>query len=95
MWAFPVKEISMNQRDWELLDKQLPGTNFSRRNGSLTILMAVAVFFAGIAFGTIMVTHESRPIRIASNHTAAMACEYNGACRIRPHPPAVSTLSAL
>jgi hypothetical protein len=93
--GIPAKAISMEQRDWELLDRQLQGANFPRRNYSLTVLMVVAVFFAGIASGRLVVTHESRPIRIASNHTTAMVCEYNGACRIRPHPPAAGTVSAL
>ena len=86
----------MDQRDWDLLDKQLRGANFSRRDDSLTVLTIFAVFFAGIAFGGIVFTHENRPIRIASNHTtAAMACDYNGACRIRSHPPAAGALTAL
>jgi hypothetical protein len=92
---FSAKEISMDHRDWELLDKQLRGSNCSWRNDSLTIWMVVAVFLAGIAFGGIVFTPENKPIRIASNHTAAMACDYNGACRIRSHPPAASTLTAL
>jgi hypothetical protein len=86
----------MNQRDWELLDKQLRGANFSRRTDGLSILTVLAVFFAGIAFGSVAITHESEPIRTASSHTtAAMACDYNGACRIRPHMPPAGTLSAL
>jgi hypothetical protein len=85
----------MDQRDWELLDKQLRGSNFSRRSESLTIWMVVSVFFTGIALGGIVSTPENRPIQIASNHTAAMVCDYNGACRIRSHPSAVSTLTAL
>jgi hypothetical protein len=85
----------MNQRDWELLAKQLGGANFARRDDTLTGLMVAAVFFAGIAFGSLVVTHESRPIRVASDHTAAMACDYNGACRIRSHAPAAGNLSAL
>jgi hypothetical protein len=96
MWAFPVKEISMDQRDWKLLDKQLRGPNPSRPNDGVTVLMAVAVFFAGMTLGGILFAHESKPMRIASNHTtAAMACDDNGACRIRSHPPAASTLVAL
>ena len=86
----------MDQRDWELLDKQLRGVNLPQRTDSLTVLTVLAVFFAGIAFGSLAVTHQSTPIRVASNHTtAAMACDYNGACRIRPHMPAAGTLSAL
>ena len=85
----------MNQRDWELLDKQLGRNNFSRRDNSLDVLMIGAVFFAGIAFGSLVVTHESSPTRVASNHTVAMACDYNGACRIRFHAPGAWTLSSL
>jgi hypothetical protein len=85
----------MDQRDWELLDKQLRGSNFSSRSDSFTIWMVVAVFFTGIAFGGIASTSENRPTQIASSHTAAMVCEYNGPCRIRSHPSAVSTLTAL
>jgi hypothetical protein len=96
VWAFLVKEISMDQRDWELLDKQLRGANLPRRNDSLKVLTVIAVFFAGIAFGSLAVTHQSTPIRVASNHTtAAMACDYDGACRIRSHAPAAGILSAL
>ena len=36
----------MNQRDWELLDKQLG-------------LVAVAVFLAGIAVGSVLLAHDS------------------------------------
>jgi hypothetical protein len=86
----------MDQRDWELLDKQLRGANLPQRTDRLTVLTVVALFLAGIAFGSLAVTPQSTPIRVALNHTtAAMACDYNGACRIRPHMPAASTLSAL
>jgi len=85
----------MTQRDWELLDKQLRGATLPRRNDSLAALTIVAVFLAGIAFGSLAVTHQSTPIRLASNHTPVMACDYNGACRIRSHAPAAGTLSAL
>jgi len=85
----------MDQRDWELLDKQLRGANLPQRNDSLTVFTVVAVLLAGIAFGSLVVTHESSPTRVASNHTVAMACDYNGACRIRSHAPGAWTLSSL
>ena len=87
----------MDQRDWELLDKQLRGANLPRRNDSLAVLTVIAVFFAGILFGSVAVTHQSTPIRVASNDTAAMACDHdhNGACRIRSHATAAGILSAL
>ena len=87
----------MDRRDWELLNRQLRGANnLPQQTDSLTVLTVVAVFFAGIAFGSLAVTHENKPIRAVSNDTtAAMACDYNGARRIRPHMPAAGTLSAL
>ncbi len=86
----------MDRRDWELLGKQLRGSAPSRRNDGATALTVVAVFFAGMIIGGIFFAPETQPLRIASNHTtAAMACEDNGACRIRSHPPADSALVAL
>ena len=85
----------MEQRDWELLDKQVWGL-LRPRNNRVTVLTVIAVFFAGMTLGSILFAHESKPMRIASNHTtAAMACDDNGACRIRSHPPAAGILVAL
>ena len=86
----------MDQRDWELLDKQLRGSDPSPRNDGVAVLSVVAVFLAGTTLGGILFAPESKPMRIASNHTtAAIACDDNGACRIRSHPPAAGTLVAL
>ena len=38
----------MDQRDWEILDKQLRGANPTRRNDDVTALTVVMVFFAGM-----------------------------------------------
>jgi hypothetical protein len=85
----------MDKRDWELLDKQLRGTDFARRNDGGTVLAVVTMFFTGILLGGVF-THESEPIRIASNQTtAAMSCDDNGACRIRSHLPAAGSVVAL
>jgi hypothetical protein len=86
----------MDRRDWELLDKQLQGSDPSRRNDGVPVLTVVAVFFSGMIIGGILFAPETQPMRIASNHaTAAMACDDNGTCRIRSHPPAGSTLAHL
>jgi hypothetical protein len=83
----------MDQRDWELLDKQLRGPNPSRRNDGGMFLAVVAIFFAAMTLGGTLFAHESKPMRIASNNMAAvMVCDHNGACRIRSHPPAVAAL---
>ncbi len=86
----------MDRRDWELLDKQLRGPNPSLRNDGIAVLTVVVAFFAGLTLGGMFFAHETKPMRVASNHmTAAMACDDNGACRIRSHPPADSALVAL
>jgi hypothetical protein len=83
----------MQQRDWELLDKQLRGPNPSRRNNGGMLLTVVAIFFAGMTLGGALFAHDSKTRRIVPNETtAAMVCDYNGACRIRSHPPTVAAL---
>jgi hypothetical protein len=50
----------MNQRDWELLDKQLGG--FSSRppqNSNEVGLVAVSVFLAGMIAGGVLFAHDS------------------------------------
>jgi hypothetical protein len=85
------RRFSMDRRDWELLDKQLQGSVPSRRNDGVPVLMVAAVFFSGMIIGGILFAPEAQPMRVASNHaTAVMACDDNGTCRIRSHPPAGS-----
>jgi hypothetical protein len=68
IWAFPRKgDCKMDQRDKELLDKQLRGINPSPRNDSVMILAVVAVFFAGMTVGGFL---SAEPIQIASNDAA-------------------------
>jgi hypothetical protein len=59
----------MDQRDQELLDKQLRGLRPPRNDGVM-ILMVVAVFFAGMTLGGVLFAHE-KPMRIASNDATA------------------------
>lgn len=63
----------MDQRDQELLDKQLKLVNRSPRNGVLGLGL---VFLAGIASG-ILFAHESKQMQIASHNAAAMAAISN------------------
>jgi hypothetical protein len=82
----------MDQRDWELLDKQLRGPNPSRRNDGGAVLKVVAIFFAGMTLGGILFAHESKPMQIGSHYaTAAMVCD-SGVCRIRSHSPTFAGL---
>lgn len=62
----------MNQRDQELLDKQLWGVTANPpTKGGIIGLMGVAIFFVGIAIGAVLFAHESKPTRIAVNDLAA------------------------
>jgi hypothetical protein len=58
----------MNQRDWELLDKQLWGVSTSQpRQSSIIALTIVAVFLIGMALGGFLFPQQSKPtIQMAS-----------------------------
>jgi len=59
-------DSKMEQRDWELLDKQVQGLRPPRNDGVM-VLMVVAVFFAGMILGGLLIPHERELMRIASN----------------------------
>jgi hypothetical protein len=63
----------MDQRDQELLDKQLWGVSPSPpRNGGIIGLAFAVVFLVGISIGGILFAHESNQImQIASHDTTA------------------------
>ncbi len=67
----------VDKHDWELLDKQTQRL-IPSRNDSVIGLIAVAMFFAGIALGAIF-THQSEPMRITFNDTPATASLQNNA----------------
>ena len=69
----------MNQRDWELLDKQLWG--FSSRppqNSGVVGLEVVAVFLAGMAVGGVLLTHDSNFKQTASHEAVTAISLLNG-----------------
>jgi hypothetical protein len=68
----------MEQRDWELLDKQLQGHQ-TQRNDGLIVSTVVAVFIAGLVVGGLLVPHESELMRIASNDVRTVISLANGA----------------
>ena len=68
----------MEQRDWELLDKQVRGLPPPRNDG-VTVLTVVAMFFAGMILGDLLVPHESELLRIASNDARIASSLPNGA----------------
>ena len=69
----------MNQRDQELLDKQLQGLNPSPRSDGVMALAVLAVFFVGMAFGGFLFTYKSEPVQVASNDATLVVSLPNGA----------------
>jgi hypothetical protein len=75
-----VKEISkMDQRDQELLGKQLRQLNPSPRSDGVMILAFLAVFFTGMALGVFLFAYKSEPLQIASNDATTATSVPNGA----------------
>lgn len=75
----------MDQRDQELLDKQLRGINPSPRNDGVLILAIVAVFLAGIILGGFLSAYKSEPMQIASNDATPGILLPNGAPLMTRH----------
>jgi hypothetical protein len=71
----------MDQRDQELLDKQLRRLSPSPRNDGVMIFTFVVMFLAGVTLGSILFSHQREPMQTASNDTAAIAL-LNGAPKI-------------
>jgi hypothetical protein len=65
-WPLLHRFPKMDQRDQELLDKQLRRLNPPRSDGVM-ILAILAVFFAGMALGGFLFAYKSEPMQIASN----------------------------
>ena len=69
----------MNERDQELLDKQLWGVSPSPlRNSGRTGVAFIAVFLVGIAIGDILFAHESTRTETASHSMTAALLLLNG-----------------
>jgi hypothetical protein len=58
----------MDQRDQELLDKQLRRLTPTPRNDGVMVLAILAVFFGGMALGGFVVAYKSQPTRFAANN---------------------------
>ncbi|MGB8106544.1 MAG: hypothetical protein WCF47_19950, partial [Pseudolabrys sp.] len=62
-----------NQRDQELLDKQLWGVSPGPpRNGGMISVAFVVVFLVGIAIGDILLARESKLVQTASHDAMAV-----------------------
>jgi hypothetical protein len=73
----------MNQRDLELLDKELWGVSPAPRSGDIIGVAFVTVFLAGIAIGGVLFTHDSKPTQTASHDAVAAISLLNGVPPIR------------
>jgi hypothetical protein len=56
----------MDQRDQELLDKQMRRLGPPPRNDSLIAVLLAAMFLVGMTLGSVLSAHQSEPIQIAS-----------------------------
>jgi hypothetical protein len=80
---FLVEEIlTMNERDQELLDKQLHGQNIMPRSDGVMILAILAVFFTGIAVGGFLYAYTDDPVQIAANDTVLPITQPHNAPRL-------------
>jgi hypothetical protein len=61
----------MNQRDQELLDKQMRRLTPPRNEGAIAVMLA-AMFLVGIALGNVLSPHQSAPTQIASTQIASL-----------------------
>jgi hypothetical protein len=68
----------MDQRDQELLDKQLRQLNPSPRSDSVMMLAILAVFFAGVVIGGFLFAYKSEPLQIALNDATTATSVPNG-----------------
>ena len=66
-------DLEMEQRDWELLDKQMRGLS-PPRNDAIIVFTVVAMFFAGMTLGGLLFPRQGEPLQIAS--WAATACDH-------------------
>jgi hypothetical protein len=55
----------MNQRDQELLDKQMRRLTPPRHEGVIALMLA-AMFLVGVTLGSVLAPHTSAPTQIAS-----------------------------
>jgi hypothetical protein len=64
--------FKMDERDQELLDKQLRYLGSPPRNDGVMILTIIAIFIAGVTVGGALFSHEDDSMQIASNDATAI-----------------------
>jgi hypothetical protein len=66
----------MDDRDLELLDKQMRRFDPPARNDGVMIMAVTAVFFAGMTLGGFLFAYKGAPTHIALNDTASANAPY-------------------
>jgi hypothetical protein len=75
----------MDQRDQDLLDKQLRWPNPYPRNDGVMVLALLAMFFAGMTLGGFLFAYKSEPMQIASNDAMPGILHANGSPPMTRH----------
>jgi hypothetical protein len=65
-------DCAMDQRDQELLDKQMRAINPAPRRDGVIIVTVLMVFFAGMTVGGILAESANEPTRVAMNDSVAL-----------------------
>lgn len=68
----------MDQRDWELLDKQMRRLQLAPPTNAIIVLMLVGVFITGVTTGALLFTSGGPAVQTASDGKAALAFLLNG-----------------
>ena len=81
----------MDQRDQELLDRQMRAINPAPRHDGVIIVTVLVVFFAGMTVGGILAESANAPMHVAMNDTVPL--QPDGlplSMRLRREPPAAT-----
>jgi hypothetical protein len=65
-------DCAMDQRDQELLDRQMRAINPAPRHDGVIIVTVLVVFFAGMTVGGILAESASAPMHVAMNDTVPL-----------------------
>jgi hypothetical protein len=65
----------MDQRDQELLDKQMRAISSAPRRDGVVIVTVLMVFLAGMTVGGLLVGSASEPTPVAMNDTVRVAAD--------------------
>jgi hypothetical protein len=72
---FSAGDFAMDQRDLELLDKQMRTINRAPRRDGVIIVAVLMVFLAGMSLGHLLAAPGTEPTRVAVNDLAPVSPE--------------------